>query len=275
MKKQFYKYLRKFANLKASKSGSVSSRVFIYHNVADGQVDVFRNQIIAIKENFDEIVNASDFVRLSQTNQFKTKKYACITFDDGFDDVYRNAKPILDALNVSATIFLNQALYHLTNSNKLGLEDFITIKFPRISQTHKNLKGLSAAQLKDLISDGYEIGGHTYSHRSVPQMQMAEFEIEITEQMIFLKNHFNYELKSFAYPYGRKKDIPDWGADSLKNCGYENGFSGISRDINRLMLINLYEFPRTSVSLDSSNRDFLNLLKGSSDILDKLTGQYV
>lgn len=274
LKNHVYSYLKQFANFKASKSGSINSRVFIYHNVNDSQVKAFRSQINTIKNNFDAVVNASEFVRLSQANELKSKNYACITFDDGFDDVYRNAKPILDDLNVSATIFLNQGLYDLTNSNNEGgLEDFINTKFPRISQTHKNLKGLTKNQLADFILDGYEIGGHTYSHTSVPKMEIAEFNRELKEQVEFLKDHFDYIIKSFAYPYGRKKDIPSWGAKSIEACGFESGFSGISYNIYKLQSVNVFQFPRTSVSLDLSNEGFISLMKGSSDILDNLTGQ--
>jgi peptidoglycan/xylan/chitin deacetylase (PgdA/CDA1 family) len=263
-----------FANRKASKNKNISSRVFIYHNVASSQVDAFRNQIKLLKENFDEIVNASDFVKLSQQNMLNSKKYACITFDDGFDDVYDNAKPILDEFQVTATIFLNQTLYDLTNSNPEHLQDFINEKFPRLSESHTNLKGLSEKQLRQFISDNYEIGGHTYSHISVPKTTKESFESEITKQRQFLIANFNYEIKSFAYPYGRKKDIPNWGAQSLKKSGYDSGFSGISHDLRKLDHINPYEFPRTSVSLDINEKEFINLIKGSSDILDKLTGQY-
>lgn len=274
LKKQIYSGFKMFANAKASKNNHISSRVFIYHNVSDAQVDAFRNQIMILKEYFDEIVNASDFVNLSQDNKLNSKKYACITFDDGFDDVYENAKPILDELKVTATIFLNQTLYDLTNSNPENLDDFVKEKFPRLSQSHNNLKGLSEQQMRQLISDDYEIGGHTYSHISVPKTNLNQFEEEITNQRQFLIDNFNYNIKSFAYPYGRKKDIPNWGAKSLKKCGYESGFSGISHDLSKLETISPFEFPRTSVSLDINEKEFINIIKGSSDILDKLTGQY-
>lgn len=263
-----------FANSKASKNKLISSRVFIYHNVAGSQVDTFRNQMNVLKENFDEIVNASEFVSLSQENKINSKKYACITFDDGFDDIYRHAKPVLDELKVTATIFVNQTLYDLTNSNPVNLDDFVNEKFPRLSKSHKNLKGLTEQQMRQFISDDYEIGGHTYSHISVPKMNSDQFEEEITNQRHFFRDRFNYDIKSFAYPYGRKTDIPNWGSKSLKTCGYKSGFSGISKDLRKLKTINPFEFPRTSVSLDINEKEFMNLIKGSSDILDKLTGQY-
>lgn len=274
LKKTIYGTIKKLAQLKAGTNKNISSRVFIYHNVSDTQVDSFRNQIVTIKDHFDDIVNASEFANLSKSNKLQSKRYACITFDDGFDDVYQNAKPILDELHVTATIFLNQTLFDLTNTNPERLNEFVNNKFPRLSKSHKNLKGLSREQLMQLISDGYEIGGHTYSHVSVPKLERSEFEKELTQQQNYIKDNFKYNIRSFAYPYGRKKDIPKWGATSLRDSGYDCGFSGISQDLNKLDSINLFEFPRTSVSLEISKKEFRLLINGSSDILDKLTGQY-
>ena len=57
LKNKIYSCLKMFANFKASKNKRISSRVFIYHNVSDFQVEAFRNQILILKENFDVIIN--------------------------------------------------------------------------------------------------------------------------------------------------------------------------------------------------------------------------
>ncbi|MDY2587081.1 polysaccharide deacetylase family protein [Winogradskyella aquimaris] len=274
LKSKIYKGFKNFANSKASRNSDFGSRIFIYHNVGDGQVDAFEKQMVILKSEFDGFVNVTEFVKLVQDGLLNSKKIACITFDDGFYDVYKNAKPILDKLNISATIFLNQMLYELTNEHPEKLEGFVNDKFPRLSRSHQNLRGLTAVQLKEFIEDDYEIGGHTYSHVSVSKIKGSLFEQEITNQRQFLKDNFGYVIKSFAYPYGRKKDIPSWGAKILKNCGYTSGFTGISQDISKFERINQFEFPRTSVSLNISEQEFRNLIKGSADILDKLTRQY-
>ena len=77
-----------------------------------------------------------------------------------------------------------------------------------------------------------------------------------------------------AYPYGRKRDIPSWGANTLEKCGYKSGFTGISYDLGKLETINTFEFPRTSISLEITENEFVNLIKGSVDILDALIRQH-
>lgn len=62
-----------------------------------------------IKENF-EIINQTRFIDIINTGQKVDKKYAYITFDDGYLDNYSLAFPILKAMKIPATFFVATGL---------------------------------------------------------------------------------------------------------------------------------------------------------------------
>lgn len=73
-------------------------------NVFSCDVNNFSDQILYLKKNFT-IVTISDIPKILEQN-FMDKKYALITFDDGYVDNYTKAFPILEQNQVSATFFL-------------------------------------------------------------------------------------------------------------------------------------------------------------------------
>jgi len=62
-----------------------------------------------IKNNF-EIINQSHFIEIINSGQVVDKKFAYITFDDGYLDNYELAFPILSAMKVPATFFVATGL---------------------------------------------------------------------------------------------------------------------------------------------------------------------
>ena len=269
-----YKILKHASDIKTHFSGEVRSRVLIYHHIGNRHVPIFKKQLDILKALFDEMVTASEFIALYQSGRLRDKRYCCITFDDGFESVYTKAKPILDALDVTATLFVPQSFYDLKDGDVIkSREEFVQSKFPRLAKSDPTLRSVTKEHISDFIRSGYEIGAHTYSHTSVSDMTEDDFFRELSKQRQFFKNEFNYHINSFAYPYGRSEDIPSWGERILKKAGYKSGFTGISRS-TEIAGLNPYEFPRTSVSLELSEKNFVNLLRGSHDFLDKITLQY-
>ena len=116
--------------------------VFIYHRVADLPLDtwklavkpeIFDRQIKYIKENYTVLRGEEEWHTVGN------KPAAVITFDDGYEDSYTNALPILEKYDVPATVFvcsgnidttdefwwdeLERVIYFADNS-QLGFEMF-------------------------------------------------------------------------------------------------------------------------------------------------------
>jgi hypothetical protein len=106
-----------------------------------------------------------------------TKGLVSLTFDDGWDNQYSNAEPIMKAANMPGTFFL------ITST--LGTKGYMTL-----------------AQAKSLQTDGAaEIGSHTVSHVDLTTLTPAKLDSELLNSKNTLEKTFG-PITSLAYPYG-------------------------------------------------------------------------
>jgi peptidoglycan/xylan/chitin deacetylase (PgdA/CDA1 family) len=82
-------------------------------NVFSCSAEDLKKHLQFIKNNF-EIIDQTNFINIINKNQSTTKKFAYITFDDGYIDNYEVAFPILTAMNIPATFFVATGLIEST-----------------------------------------------------------------------------------------------------------------------------------------------------------------
>jgi len=104
------------------------------------------------------------------------RSFVSITFDDGLDDHYIAAFPILRRLNIPATVYIV--------TDNVGGDGYMT-----------------KAQLEELASYGWEIGGHTKTHPAdLTALNDAQRDTEMDKSTYFMANGF--DVQTFAYPGG-------------------------------------------------------------------------
>ena len=74
-------------------------------NLISACPDVFQQQMKYIKSNYNPI-SMSEFIEALDNRKNLPKNSVMVTFDDGFEDNYRNAYPILKELDIPATFFV-------------------------------------------------------------------------------------------------------------------------------------------------------------------------
>lgn len=123
-----------------------------------------------------------------------------VTFDDGFENNYWHAWPVLRELNLPATIFV--ATKYLDTEEPFPFDDWSaagTGGVPPLAW-----RPLTSAQCEEMLIGGLiEIGAHTHSHQKFLG-RCGEFRHDMKRCLDVLRGHFGIERPTFAFPYGYK-----------------------------------------------------------------------
>jgi peptidoglycan/xylan/chitin deacetylase (PgdA/CDA1 family) len=115
----------------------------------------------------------------------------CITFDDGYQSVHREAFPALQNLGLTATVFLT------VGERGTG----------RLSDPLPELNGramLTWREIREMHESGtFTFGAHTLTHPDLTRVTAGRAEIEIRESQQIIEDVLGVPVTSFAYPFGR------------------------------------------------------------------------
>ncbi|MDD3056254.1 MAG: polysaccharide deacetylase family protein [Aliarcobacter sp.] len=210
----------------------------------------FEKQLIWLKNNNFKSYTLSELVDLEQIPE----KSIIITFDDGYEDNFINAFPLLEKYGFKATIYivLNRFEQNWATDKDLN----------QSSNELNNEKMLSNEQINEMINSGLiEIGSHTLDHVNLPKLTNEEKTIQLKESKEKIEEIFNITCNSFAYPFGF------FDKDSVKiveDLGYTNATTTVNGVFDKTKYSN-YEIPRIMVSGRQGLFSFiLKMKKGKS-----------
>ena len=230
-----------------------SSLILLYHRVDTPKNDPhslsvspenFRKQLEYLKENFT-IIKLSELAKEVKNGKFSNK--VSITFDDGYEDNLINALPILQELNIPATIFVTTEFL-----DKKGY-------FYWEKDSDENDRGvpLSSESLKKLAdSDLIEIGAHTISHPNLKHLDASRQKEEILQSKLQLENIIGKEVAIFSYPFGTNKYFSNDTVNIVKESGYT---SACANEQGRITFLSkIFTLPRIVIRNDL--KDFVSKL---------------
>ncbi len=123
----------------------------------------------------------------------KTDKVVGITFDDGYLNNLTQALPALQRFGFSSTCY--------AVSQRLGQTN-VWDQQADILQTPL----MDAAQLRQWVNGGQEVGAHTRHHVHLPALNAAVSATEITLCKSELESIVQMPVPHFCYPYGQYAD---------------------------------------------------------------------
>lgn len=113
-----------------------------------------------------------------------------LTFDDGYASVAIDAWPLLEARGIPATLFVI--------GGRLGQDN----RWPGQAPWAPVMPLMDRGALRELADAGADIGGHTWSHPSLPRLDAARLDDEVRGAADRLEQIVGGPVRHFAYPYG-------------------------------------------------------------------------
>jgi peptidoglycan/xylan/chitin deacetylase (PgdA/CDA1 family) len=194
----------------------------------------FEKQIKYLVDNNWTFLTMSELIEKKDNLPYKS---VAITFDDGYEDNFTNAFPILKKYSLKATIYIVVDRHDREWSSKR--------KEKNSSGELKNEPKLSDEQITKLINSGLiEIGSHTITHDNLPTLNKQQKIDEIQNSKIEIEKRFNIKCNSFCYPFGLydKEDI-----QIVKDSFYTNA-TITTKGIDNLTKLDLFELKRITIS---------------------------
>jgi len=163
-------------------------------------------------------------------NGEKFGKVVGITFDDGYENNYYNALPILKKYRFTATCYIV--------ANNIGGKNYWDIP-----KNYKVFKMMNTDQIKSWISSGMDIGSHSLNHIRLDKIDQNTLDKEISKSKEKLEKIFGVRINHFCYPYGAKNTNV---TDMVESNNYKTGVTvkrGImSKDSD------LFSLPRVTIT---------------------------
>ncbi|MEO0096028.1 MAG: polysaccharide deacetylase family protein [candidate division WOR-3 bacterium] len=131
-----------------------------------------------------------------------------ITFDDGEENIYHYAFPILKKYHCPAIVFLIV--------NYIGKKNYWDI-----SITGRN-RHLDWDQILEMKKYGIVFGSHTMSHRNLTQLNEKELEYELFESKRVMERYLG-KVDTISYPFNR---VNSFVLKKVASTGYRYGFGG-------------------------------------------------
>lgn len=175
---------------------------------------------------FDEVI---DWL---QGQQVLTAPSVVLTFDDGYENLYSEAFPLLQELGFKATVFLTTGYCGKTNH------------WPTQIAGIPPMPMLRWDQIKEMAQAVFEFEAHTQTHPALTQLPLETARKELVECKSDIEDRLGKKVRFFAYPYG---DIHD-GIYALARecfdaaCSTNFGFTHLDSDRHLLERIDMYYF---------------------------------
>ncbi|MFH1962084.1 MAG: polysaccharide deacetylase family protein [bacterium] len=159
------------------------------------------------------------------------KKSIILTFDDGYQDNYLYAFPILKKYGFTATVFLVKE-----QIGKVNQWDILPGEEP--------IRLLSIDEIKEMAGYGISFGAHTVTHPHLAQLSKEEARSEIAQSGKGLEEIIGKEVTSFCYPYG---EFNNEIKQMTKDAGYKCACACDTEEPDIFALARVQIFPKTSL----------------------------
>ncbi len=183
--------------------------ILVYHRIAEIPSEVtkptwnvtptsFRRQMEGLLSRGYQVWPLRQVVEHCVNNKSMPEKMTVLTFDDGYQNVYLNAWPILRELRIPATIFVATA--YLDSTEPFPCDDWGLAYHEKAPP--EIWRPMTWSQCQELDgSDLIEIGSHSHTHQDF-RCRDAEFKRDLEISLRTLQENLGERLYAFSFPFG-------------------------------------------------------------------------
>ena len=186
--------------------------------------DIFEKQMRYLSDGGYNVIPLDKAVSYIEKQERPPKKTVAITFDDGNEDNYRYAYPVLKKYNIPATIFVIV--------NLVGDEGFLD---------WDQIRELSASGIVDIES-------HTMDHKWITGLDDKTLENELKGSRRVLEERTGKRIQFLCYPMG---GYDERVKAAVKAAGYRAAFATKPKEL--FPAYDLYAIKRVRISPTSNN----------------------
>lgn len=188
--------------------GNSGFGVITYHRVCDSPAGyppptcsvrpaTFHRQLAGLLRRGYEAWPLSRCVEAHRRRQPIPRRVFTVVFDDGYENIYTQAWPILRELQIPATVFAATA--YLNSPEPMPFDDWPGAGAVDAADTWRHL---SLAQCREMQHDGLiEFGSHTHTHQDFRGRE-HEFRADMLASLSTLRDELGVEGPPLALPYG-------------------------------------------------------------------------
>jgi peptidoglycan/xylan/chitin deacetylase (PgdA/CDA1 family) len=187
----------------------------------------FEQNLISLKQRGYSPITFEQYQLFLDGKFILPKKPIILTFDDGYEDNYTCAFPLLKKYGFSAVIFLVTDAMRRTN--------FWDADEPEVLLMNEK-------QIREMSAAGIEFGSHTVIHTNLSKCSREQIRKELVESKQMIEQLTGKEVVSIAYPYGAVNE-------TIKSIATEIGYEfGIATNSGPLKFYeDLFEIRRTQI----------------------------
>lgn len=193
----------------------------------------FEKQLAYLQAEGYTTITLLDYMKARKGKLELPAKPIVLTFDDGYEDNYTNAYPILKKYGFKGTIFVI--------SSFLG----------------KNKNYITWDQAREMDADGINIESHTVDHKSMTDLTDDELREELVASKKKIEEELGHPIGYMAYPTGTYNLHI---AQLVKEAGYKAAFTIKYGNVDKAS--NIYALERVPIfHTENTNRDFLERIR--------------
>ncbi len=182
-----------------------STPILMYHSVHPNHPlavtpGAFREQIAFFRGNF-RVVSLREYLQAKIENRLLPGTGA-VTFDDGYQDNYHFAYPVLQDYSCPATIFVSSGFLEAADYRE----------FSRRAGLYPQLPPLGWGELEKM-HPLVEVGAHTHSHIQIATVEKEVLQRELRTNIALIEDRLAVTPVILAYPWGQDFDF------IRPNCG--------------------------------------------------------